>query len=109
MVDDRRLAALFRSASIVLSASEHEGCGLPLLEAMHHGVPVIARAAAAVPETVGDAAVLVDTAEPEAWARAVQAVLTDASLRQRLVSAGKRRAEERSRIDLAARLTELVG
>lgn len=108
-VSDRELAALFRTAALLISASEHEGCGLPLLEAMHHGVPVVARDATAIPETVGAAGLLVRGDDPGAWAEAVLSVLEDGALRERLVSAGRRRVDARLGIDLRARLGGLLG
>jgi glycosyltransferase involved in cell wall biosynthesis len=59
------LADRYRSADVLLCLSEHEGFCIPLLEAFHFGLPVIARAAGAVPEVVGDAGVLI-TAEDDA-------------------------------------------
>ena len=58
-VDEADLAAMFRSADAVVTASEHEGFCIPLLEAMTFEKPIVARACAAIPETVGDAALLV--------------------------------------------------
>ena len=54
------LGDYYRSADVFVSASVHEGFCVPILEAMHHGVPVVALAAAAVPETVAGAGLLVD-------------------------------------------------
>ncbi len=108
-VSDRKLAALFETAALLISASEHEGCGLPLLEAMHHGVPVVARDATAIPETVGPAGLLIRGDDPAAWAEAVLSVLEDGALRERLVSAGRARVEARLAVDLKARLGALLG
>ncbi len=107
VLDDRDLAARYHSADLFLLASEHEGCGLPILEAMHHRVPVIARASAALPETAGGAAVLVDGDHPERWAQAIVSLWADAPLRARLVEAGARHAAARAAVDLAAWLAEL--
>ena len=60
VVDDAQLAALYARADVFVSASEHEGLGIPPLEALAAGVPVVARGAGALPEVLGDAAVLVD-------------------------------------------------
>jgi len=57
-VDDARLAAMFRRAVAFVTVSEHEGFCVPLLEAMAFDVPVLARACAAVPETMGDGGLL---------------------------------------------------
>lgn len=108
-VSDRKLAALFAAAALLISASEHEGCGLPLLEAMHHGVPVVARDATAIPETVGPAGLLVGGDDPGRWAEAILSILEDGALRERLVDAGRARVEARLGIDLRVRLRDLLG
>lgn len=107
-VTDRQLAALFAAAAVMVSASAHEGCGLPLLEAMYHGVPVIARAAAAVPETVGDAGLLIRGDDPGDWARAVLGVLLDGHLHAELAAAGRARVATRLATDLRGALASLL-
>jgi glycosyltransferase involved in cell wall biosynthesis len=71
--------------------SEHEGFCVPLLEAMHHGLPVVAFAAAAVPETLAGAGVVLERKDPAVVAAAVHRVLTDDDLRAAVVAAGRRR------------------
>lgn len=93
-VSDAERTAYFRGADVYLSLSEHEGFGAPLLEAMHNGLPVVAFASSAVPETVGDAALLLETKDPVTVAAAVHRVVTDQALRQSLVAAGRRRLAE---------------
>jgi L-malate glycosyltransferase len=94
-ITDRALATHFRAASLYVSASAHEGLGVPALEAMAFGVPVIVRAAGAVPETVGSAAMLVGADDgPEVLAEVITRVLFDTDLRKRLLRAGARRAKE---------------
>lgn len=88
------LGAHFRIADVYVSASEHEGFGVPLLEAMAHDIPVVAYASTAIPETVGDAAVLIDDKSPTVMAAAVHRVITDPELRSTLVAAGRRRLDE---------------
>ena len=92
-VRDGELGAIYRNADVLVSMSEHEGVGLPLLEAMHHGVPVVAFAAAAVPETVGDAGVLLPTKKPATVAAAVHRVVTDAALRASLIDRARERVQ----------------
>lgn len=106
-IDDRGLAARYRTADLFLLASEHEGCGLPVLEAMHHRVPVIARAAAAIPETAGGAAWLLDDDRPERWARAIVDLWADSAARARLVADGARQAATRAAVDLGSWLASL--
>lgn len=89
-VSDAALAAHFEHADAYVSLSVHEGFGVPLLEAMRASVPVLARAAGAVPDTVGTAALLVDRPGPTAVAAAAHRLVTDGALRARLVAAGLR-------------------
>lgn len=88
------LAAYYRAADVFVCLSEHEGFCAPLLEAMHHSVPVVAYAAAAVPETVGDAALLLTDKSPAVVAAAVDRVLSDGSVWWSLVKAGQARLAE---------------
>lgn len=92
MVDDAVLAAYYATADVFVSASEHEGFGIPLVEAMAAGVPVVAYDAGAVAETVGDGGLVVGEKSPMHLAAAVQRVLGDAALRRGMVAAGRRRA-----------------
>lgn len=107
------LAAFYRRADLVVTASEHEGFCVPLLEAMAFGVPIVARAFGAVPETAGDAAVVLPPeGGPLLLAEAMAAVLDDDRLRARLVQAGDRRLgrfdPERSTATFLGHLAELV-
>jgi glycosyltransferase involved in cell wall biosynthesis len=86
------LGAYYRAADVLVCVSEHEGFCVPLLEAMHHDVPVIAFAAGAVRETVGDGGLVLDRKDPETVAAAVERVLADPELRARFVAAGAQRA-----------------
>lgn len=90
-VTDAELTAYYRSADVFLCLSEHEGFCMPLLEAMHENVPVVAFAAGAIPETVADAAVVLPEKDPASVAAALDRVVTDADLQQRLIAAGRRR------------------
>ncbi len=97
-IDEPELVAMFRSADAVVTASEHEGFCLPLLEAMTFEKPIIARGCAAIPETVGDAALLVPPHEgPTFFAEAVTALLASDGLQANLVAAGRRRVAELER------------
>ena len=81
----------YREAGVLICLSEHEGFGVPLLEAMAAGLPVIARAEAAVAETMGGAGVLVGTNDPATVAAAARLVMTDEHLRQRVIDGQDRR------------------
>ena len=76
-VSDAALAAYFAAADVYLSLSAHEGFGVPLVEAMAAGVPVVARRVGAVAETVGDAALVLAGTDPSYVAAAVHRVRTD--------------------------------
>ncbi len=82
------LSAYYSSADVLVCCSDHEGFCVPLLEAMHHRLPVVAYGAAAVPETLGDAGIVLPSKSPVLVATAVQRVLTDHKLHDALVSAG---------------------
>jgi glycosyltransferase involved in cell wall biosynthesis len=86
------LAAYYASADVFVCCSFHEGFCVPVVEAMHRGVPVVAYAAAAVPETVGPAGVLLEEKAPLLVAATVAEVLADDAARAELVRAGRERA-----------------
>jgi len=92
-VPHRTLAILYRLAAVFVFPSLYEGFGLPPLEAMASGTPVITSNVSSLPEVVGDAAVLIDPLRPEEIADAIERVLTDAELRDDL----RRRGLERAR------------
>jgi len=89
-VDDA--ASLIAGAQVFAYPSLYEGFGLPPLEAMALGVPVVATSAGAVPEVVGEAALLVAPGDTAALAGALERLLSDAAARAELVAAGERRA-----------------
>jgi len=93
-VPESGLRALYRDAMALVYPSRYEGFGLPLLEAMASGTPVLASRAASIPEVVGDAAVLLDPDDTMSWADAIECVSSDEGLRLRLISAGRTRAAE---------------
>jgi glycosyltransferase involved in cell wall biosynthesis len=86
------LAAQYRGAALFAFPSIDEGFGLPPLEAMAYGVPVVAARAGALPEVLGDAACLVDPRDVAGWAAAMDAILRAACLAGRLRDAGRQRA-----------------
>ncbi|MCI0574348.1 MAG: glycosyltransferase [Myxococcaceae bacterium] len=86
-VGQAELSALYSVAHVYLSMSAHEGFGVPLLEAMHRRVPVVAYGAAAVPETLGGAGLCTFTREPMEVARLLAMLDADAGLRARFVDA----------------------
>jgi glycosyltransferase involved in cell wall biosynthesis len=91
-VDDATLSALYRGAAALAQSSRWEGFGLPVLEAMAHGCPVVASDTASLPEIVGPAAPLVPVGEPEPLAEALAALVSDEAARAALVVSGLARA-----------------
>ena len=92
-VDEPTLSALYASASVLAFPSLYEGFGLPLLEAMAHGVPAVVGAAGALPELALGAAISVDAEDEDAIASALERLLADESLRKKLGEEGRRRAQ----------------
>ncbi len=93
-VDDDDLPAVYSGAALFVFPSLHEGFGLPLLEAMACGVPVVTSNVSSMPEVAGDAATLVDPRDGEGLAAAIARSLRDAALRGRLREAGIARARQ---------------
>jgi len=90
-VSDYELGDFYRRARLVAYPSLYEGFGLPPLEAMASGVPVVTSSSSSIPEVVGRAALLVDPRDCEQLTKAMHRVLTDAALRDSMVKAGAQR------------------
>ena len=112
-VSHEALLAHYRVADVFVCLSDHEGFCVPLLEAMHAGVPVVAYAATAVPETLGDAGLLLPGKAPLEVALAVERVLGDGVLREALLANAARRLERfslaRTSQEFLAAVQALVG
>jgi glycosyltransferase involved in cell wall biosynthesis len=93
-VSDAMLLNLYRGASALVYPSRYEGFGLPVLEAMQCGVPVIAANAASLPEVVGSAGLLVDALDVPAWEAALREILWPARRAEELRTASIARASE---------------
>ncbi|MEM7339881.1 MAG: glycosyltransferase family 1 protein [Actinomycetota bacterium] len=106
-VSDIQLSGLYRAASVFVLPSLVEGFGLPVLEAMAHGTPVVTSADTATAEVAGDAARLVDARDPESVASAVRATFDDPGHTSDLVARGRRRAGQFRWADTAARYAAL--
>jgi glycosyltransferase involved in cell wall biosynthesis len=91
---DEKLPLLYGSAEVFALPSLAEGFGLPVLEAMACGTPVICSNTTAMPEVAGGAARLVPALEVEAWTEAMDSLLSDSALRERMSEAGLRRAAQ---------------
>jgi L-malate glycosyltransferase len=107
-VTDAELRAFYRVADLFLCASEHEGFCIPLLEAMAFDVPVLAYAAAAVPETMDGAGVLFREKEPGPVAEMMHRLTTDTALRDAVIAGQRRRMERYRALDLAGALREAL-
>ncbi len=92
-LSQRDLVTCYRLADVYVSMSEHEGFGKPLIESMYLGVPVVAYAAGAVPETLGGAGILFRYKHFEALAELVDLVVRDGDLRRRLVARQRERVK----------------
>ncbi len=90
---ENALRACYRGALALALASYHETFGMPMLEAMACGTPVVASRASALPEIAGDAALYAPPDDAPAWAAALRRVVDDADLRARLRAEGLRRAQ----------------
>lgn len=92
--NDLELEQLYRGASLFLFPSVYEGFGLPPLEAMAAGCPIVCSRGGALPEVVGDAAIMAQANDISGLARSINRVLCDESLALDLIDRGRRRAGE---------------
>ena len=92
IVSDARLDALYRDAVALVYPSLYEGFGLPVLEAMARGTPVVAARASSVPEVLGDAGVLLDPGDTAGWTASLDAIIGQPDRRAALAAAGRARA-----------------
>jgi len=92
-VDDEQLPALYAGATAFVYPSEYEGFGLPPLEAMASGVPVLTGNMTALPEVIGDAGLMVDPFDVEAIADGLKRIILDSRLREELRMRGLERAK----------------
>ena len=106
-LDAAEHADVVRGALVLAYPSLYEGFGFPPLEAMSAGIPVVANAAGAVPEVVGDAAILVEVGDDEALAAAIDRAANDPAERAALVRRGAVRTEAYSWSAMAGHLVEL--
>jgi glycosyltransferase involved in cell wall biosynthesis len=91
-VSESTLRSLYQGAAALVYPSRYEGFGLPLVEAMASGTPVLASRAASIPEVVGESGMLLDPDDASRWEDAIVQVITDAVLRARLRADGLARA-----------------
>ena len=98
------LPAYYRGASVVTMPSLYEGFGLPPLEGMAAGVPVVVSNTTSLPEVIGEAGILVDPTQAESIADGLTRALCDSDLRQRLIRLGLERAKQFNWDDVGARV-----
>lgn len=90
-ISDGALKSIYRNVGICASMSQHEGFGVPLVDALVFDKPLVINSEAGMMETVGDAAIVVNASSPEAVAKALSSALNDTAVRERLASARKAR------------------
>ncbi|MDQ1351874.1 MAG: hypothetical protein QG657_2180 [Acidobacteriota bacterium] len=105
--NDQQLSRLYTGASALVYPSLYEGFGLPPLEAMAHGCPVIAGNVAATREVLGDAAAYFDPVEPEVMASTMESVLFDETFRRELIERGKNQVNKYSWSRMAEEIYEV--
>lgn len=106
-ISDAEKNALYKAADLFVFPSLYEGFGMPPLEAMHFGCPVVCANAASLPEVVGDAAELVDPMEVDSIAEGMLRVLTDGPYRTKLVQRGYVQAKKFNWDDSAKKLMQI--
>jgi glycosyltransferase involved in cell wall biosynthesis len=107
-VPESKLPALYRGASAMVFPSLYEGFALPVVEAMACGTPVVTSNVTAMPETAGNATLLVDPSSVQQIADAIQQIVSDTSLREQLRERGLARASQFSWARTAARVQALL-
>ncbi|MFP4129331.1 MAG: glycosyltransferase [Halorhodospira sp.] len=107
-LSDEQLYGLYDQADLFVCASDHEGFGIPLVEAQARGVPVVARATSSVADTVGEGGLLLTDGTPAEMAATAQCVLTDAGLAARLRAGAQRNLRRFDRTWLAAELDRFL-
>ncbi len=106
-IPDEDLPALYSAADVYAHPAHFEGFGLPPLEAMACGTPVIASDATSLPEIVGDAGLLAPPHDEQAWADALRRLSADRALRERLAAAGLKQAKRFTWQEAARRTVEV--
>ena len=107
-ISDEELAVYYRHAAVYVSLSEHEGFCVPLVEAMAADVPVLAYAAAAVPDTLGGAGVQFAPKDLEAAAELLATLTFDDGVRAKVIAGQRRRLEDFGDARVTRELTALL-
>ena len=107
-VTDEELDELYRTSDIYLCMSEHEGFCMPLIEAMNYEIPVVAYNATAVPDTVGDAGVLLDSKDPKYVCEKIDKIFEDEEYRKKLIEGQNRHIDTYIRDDYEKKLFDII-
>ena len=107
-VDDKTLAELYSQADVYVFPSLIEGFGIPLLEAMDYGIPVISSNKTVMPEVVGDAGILIEPTE-EHFAEKIELIISNPELKEELIQKGYARVKYFSQEKFSAQLLKLYG
>ncbi len=107
-IDDEQLEREYRQASVFCTLSDHEGFGVPIVEAMARGLPVVAHGNTAISETVGSAGLLLTAKTPTVVAAALERVLTDNVLTNHLSNSGRRRSKAFAPLKVADQLDRVL-
>jgi glycosyltransferase involved in cell wall biosynthesis len=105
--DDRLLANLYRNAAVLVYPSLYEGFGLPPLEAMANGCPVLTGRVSSLPEILDDAAVYFDPSEPDSIAAAIEQTLSNETQRAEMIRKGYRQVKKYDWTKMTAQILEL--
>lgn len=108
LVDNKRLASYYRSSHIFLCMSEHEGFCVPLVEAMAFGIPVLAFAAAAIPDTLGNAGILLRKKDYAHIAELIDIIITDTALREKIVKNQLERSKDFHKDCIRPKLQDII-
>ncbi len=112
-VDEPTLLNLYRGAELLVYPSRYEGFGLPILEAMRCGIPVVAARTSSIPEVVADAGVLLDPLDVAGWTDAIAAILDDpehaANLREKSIARAAEFSWDRTARETLAALRACAG
>ena len=107
-VTDEKLEEMYRTSDIYLCMSEHEGFCMPLIEAMGYEIPVVAYYAAAVPDTMGNAGVLLESKDPEYVCEKIDRIFEDESYRKQLIEVQNRHIDTYIRDDYEKKLFDII-
>jgi glycosyltransferase involved in cell wall biosynthesis len=108
-VPNEHRGAYYRGCRVFVTMSEHEGFCVPVVEAMQVGQPVVGFASSAVPETMGDAGVLVERKRHDVIAEAVALLAAETPLRARMIAKGRAQARRYTAEAVEARLASMLG